>query len=310
MIEIYVDTNEKLEFRIYSAGERVTSSQLDQNPSVTLTDHDTNEVLVSGEFAALETENNPNDLFTYIVPLEHLHNPRTIRADWAYQISGSDAEHTDFIEVVVPYATVDEVLNAYPEFKTGGSKEKTFDEIKEIERQVRHIINGYCNQSFDYELDKTKIAYGNRSRYLQLKRRLYNLQEVKFDDTVLYNASGTETVEQDPEDYWVIQRKRSDPDIKRGIFVEDENPNFFKQGRAYEITGDWGWPYVPNAVNKAALILIGHYFCPDSNYFANYVDNIRSADWRIEYVNVAETTGNRYADNMLNKYKHHRMAII
>lgn len=77
----------------------------------------------------------------------------------------------------------------------------------------------------------------------------------------------------------------------------------WKQDYPFEITGDWGYKFIPPAVKEAARLLANDYACSEAAYRDRYLKSIRAADWRLEFSSQAwESTGNARADMLLDEY--------
>jgi hypothetical protein len=310
MIEVYVNTNEKLEFRVYQAGVRTQADGgISGDVDITVTDVDTGATVVPEVLAQTELETYGGEdevVYTYILPLSSTTYNRRLKVLWEFEIDSVAGQHIDYIEIVTPYTTPDEIVQHFPEFGAGGSNEKTFDQLKEMERTVRHVIDTYCRQSFDKELDVTKSVLGKDVDSLLMPRRLMSFTDVSLEGT---SISGY--VEKDPDDAW---RLRRDVDYDNAI-KRDVNPlfydRFFKENRVYQVTGDWGWEYPPNEVNLAARTLIAQRYCKEETYRQKWVKTARSADFRIEFWKAGDkTTGSVDADMMLNQYRIFNVVIV
>lgn len=305
MIEVYVHTNEKLSLRVYNAGVRSTAT----NVLITVTDTSDGTVLATLEPAVTETEDiggTTYEFYTYILPLSIMNTCRILRVDWQYDISGETVVQPEYVEVVVPYVTPDELIQHFPEFRADGPNPKTFDELKEVERAVRHTIDTYCKQSFGKELATSKTVLGKSSDVLMLPNRLYSLDTVTFEDVDI-----TTSVHKDFDKHWTLRIDLDyDSALKRDI-QELFTTRFFKEGRRYVVTGDWGWEYVPNEVNLAARLLVANKYCKDEAYRQKYIESARSADFRVEYWKPGNlTTGLVDADMMLSRYRLLKMVVV
>lgn len=331
MIEAYIRSTETVKLFVYENGVRVSP---DAAPTFTweaIDDSTVSGTYASGDISAVAvTGASPS--YTYykasFPPPGYDDICRTFKLTWDFDYTptggGSTVQMTrnDFVNVVQPLVTVDEIRQEYPQFDVGGAEEKTYDELKAMERKVRNVIETYCNQSFGFKGNKTMSVISDGNDYLQLPDRAVRLEEVKYKDTVYFNRwtaadtipSGssvgdvrTEIVTFNKDFPWTVQRKffRGIPwDVKQAV---DETllsrRHIFKTQYIYDVNADWGWEYVPGEVNLAALLLVGNYFCKDNTYHVRGISVVRSADWRMEFAHDPySTTGNVMADQLLSQY--------
>jgi hypothetical protein len=139
-----------------------------------------------------------------------------------------------------------------------------------------------------------------------LPSRLINLEDVA-------NANGYFTVS---DDGWTLRTLTwGVPPVKAdyyGLHMHVggviHNPNNVKigswsDGYEYEVTGTWGWEFVPQPVKEAARLLAADYADPDSEYRDRYLTSMTAADWRIQFHSGAfQKTGNVRADQLLSQY--------
>lgn len=306
MIEVYKDTSEQIELRTYISGVRVNSVT---TPEYTVYDvSDGSTVISTGDSTVVTGESA--EYYAFLLTPEHTSTCRTLKVHWTYTLSTAIGNVTgqsfDYIDVVSPYVTPGELIAEFPEFASGGSNEKTFDELKSMERTIRHVIDTFCGQSFKAEYGVEKSVMGHDSNFLILNDRLMTLDTIELEDTDL-----TDYVETDADDLWTIRRKQDFGDTVKRDVENVFGRNFFKENRIYKVTGDWGWDYVPNEVNQAAKILVANAYCQEETYRQRYIDNLRAADFRIEFWYPSdETTGIANADLMLYQFRRYNVVII
>lgn len=295
MLEFYVESKNTASIDIY------VNDQLSDPGSVTvsvenLTDGST--VVAAGTSAQRESEGK----YFYVLPASASAQPHTLKLTWTYDISGEIINDVEIISVVVPYTNPAEIKATY-----SALADKTTAQLQEMERTVRYIINDYCGQIFNYELAATKTAYGDGNDVLQLPRRLYEFTSLTFSGTDL-----TPYVEQRSDEPNQLVVKRTWPDeIKKGLVDLDQRYRFFTSGRAYRVTGNWGWQWVPGEVQRAALMLVELYYCPEATYHDRHITSMRIGDRNMEFgVTGTQTTGSAKADMILRPYRRHQWTII
>lgn len=228
----------------------------------------------------------------------------TLDITWEFSIEAQGTfTHTDRYEVVTPLLTIREVKSIVPTATT--------EEAIELEAAVRHIIQAHCGQTFGFR-SKTLVVPGDGSGSLRLPERLIRVTSVM--DPVYEYAIQTFSIRGDG---WylkkVVPTPYTDSLIKYAMPEEYTNPIHYPYGNGvyttyrqdvnYEITGDWGYESIPNAVQEAARILVEDYSCMESQYRDKFIKTMTSGDWRFEFNAGAYTkTGNVRADQLLDAY--------
>lgn len=233
------------------------------------------------------------------VNLPYLAHDGEIELTWEFVLpeQGAVTEYS-YYDIVTPLLTNDEVLDIHPN--------ATEDEIRHIERAVRHIINAHTGQQFGRTLGPKTIS-GNGSTALALPQRLLKLNKidglnpsadfvVQADGWVLIKAPfGVPPIKADA---WGLHMHRG------GVIHNPYNvrlANF--ESREYIIEGEWGWKYVPQQVKEAAKLLVNDYACADASYRDRFIQAMTAADWRIQFNSGAFVkTGNVRADQLLSNY--------
>lgn len=291
MIEIYRDTTERVYLTLYQGSNPVDA---DVNPSVVITDVTAGDVLFTG-VATREA------LGVYYVVPPSQESSKMLRIDWTYTIGGEANSPSQYVSIVTPYALPDEIRSFAP-----GMESADIDDLKEVERTVRGVIDAYCHQTFDYERGKTYQAYGRNAATLVLPKRLIRLTSVYQGLTNLSNY-----VQAHPGSHYTLGRTYPANAIKADVNDLFTSRRFFSENTAFSVTGDWGWEYVPSEVNQAAKLIIKARFCDEDAYRERWIDNIRNADWRMEFLRTGNhTTGSADADALLNMYRNLNWQVL
>lgn len=294
-MEIYYGSIEYLTHTVYVSGQ---PTQADSPVTVRIFDGDTQ---VFTDTAVWE----PTDLHYYTTvgqDITLLNVPLEI--EWSYTVLGhAVVTPREPVSIVRPYSNFSEYKEAYP------NDETTFDEFFQAEKLVRGVIDSHCRQTFQFDRNVEYTLQGSGHDVLELPRRLVNLIDVRVLDSTTDYYLVTEYVTFDKDEKYRIRRTQWD------AFGAGMNPitrsNFFKAHSIYRVTGDWGWEFVPQSVKQAATILIHDYQCADAKYREKFIQNIRAADWRMEFaVTGNETTGNANADTLLSEYRHFLWEVI
>lgn len=285
MIEVYKDSSEYL---FLSTANDDSMESPEGDVVVSLKDVKTGLVLVT----ATAEEPSPGN-YRYRIPQSFTSYDRTIAVLWTYSINGAPFVKRDVLEVVTPYVSVEEIYNAYPQLA-----DKSQDEVKEMERQVRTIINSYTGQYFGLLQDTITVNYWPGSS-LNIGKRVVAITNVEMhprptefiNPTTFFRVDGYGAL-------WF--------DVKADVY------KIRNRGAVqYKITGLFGWEYVPNDINVAALMLIKDYYCSDNEWRQKGIQAVTAGDWRLDYSALAHAgTGNLDVDRILNAYRSTTMVII
>lgn len=231
------------------------------------------------------------------VNMAHTQSDGIILVEWTFSIDGTEAKKKDYLEVFTPYLTIGELKEINPAFTTA--------EAQRAEAATRHVINAHTGQDFGLYVGIKKVR-GTGDSAVQLPARL-----IEFDDVP--NVNGTFVVSNNG---WVLKGLPwGVPPVKAdyyGLHMHVggviHNPNMVKlndwtDGWEYDVSGTWGWEFVPQPVKEAARLLVEDYSDPDSEYRDRYLTSMTAADWRIQFHSGAfRKTGNVRADQLLAKY--------
>jgi hypothetical protein len=241
-------------------------------------------------------------IFYVIFSMKHTHREGTYRLIWSFEIENEPITRREIIEVVTPYTTISEVRQYAPELS-----ELSYDEIKDTERLVRSVINSFCGQPFTYHPNTTITVQGVDGNSLSLPTRIIKLNYVTSDRGYL---PGMTTVS--PGGSWAIRGNSYGfgyRNIKADIWPGGRD--FFRSNQVYSVNGDFGWEFVPNAINLAARKLVENYHELESEWRRKNVSVMRAADWRMEFASKPiTTTGNIDVDVLLMAYTSPNVVIL
>lgn len=310
MIDNYVNSTETLSLYIYDAGNRVSA---DATPTVVAEDADTGDAVTMAGVTVVPSGQGYNYYTTHIAPSE-VTTTRQVIVTWSYVYDGNNYNRVETVNVVRPYFEPTALWDRYPQFASGGAEFQTYDQLQNIERRVRFIINTYCNQRFQDFGRKTKKVRGSGSNALQLPERIYYLESLTSDSLVLFERDGggaitTETATWNEDEPHIIIKKGSEsPSVTfrdKDPFVEvvDRTKALFRSDRLYSVEADYGWKYLPQEVTEAAVLLGYEALQMEDRYRQKNVTVLRSADYRMEFGSDHHTsTGSVEADHMLSDY--------
>ena len=245
----------------------------------------------------------PGEGYSFVLPLHLVQYDQNLEVRWTLTYTEYSVEYTLnrvlHIEVVTPILSRREIREVWDS--------ATDKEVRDIEKAVRHIIQAYTGQQFGMFAGTLPVR-GEGNSALRTPRRLIEL--VSVDGR---NAAPNFIV--DPEGHIVRHYPWGVPPVKadyHGLHMHTggviHNPNNVRQTnwsseRTYQLTGRWGYEYIPEAVKEAAKLLVNDYACGDSQYRDRYLVSVVAADWRLQFHSGAYLrTGNVRADQLLSEY--------
>ena len=321
MAEIYKDQTSPIKTKIFWGGEIVNAD----NDYVTATVYDITEDNTINPsvdpnvsiFTSIATKVETDDgTYQIILPFQQVRRNRKFKIVWNYEISGEDASHIYYIDVVTPYANLADVWDDL-NFGTDASDPnyKTYHEVQMAEKYARKLIEAFTAQFF-YAYDDTQIVYGYGADILPLPFRVLELHELYENDVLLIDNINN-------VNNWIYSAQISESGfgirVNRQNFVDNtvytanglvpptiydiDYRGAFKKDFRYAVQGRFGWSSVPDNVEEACIILIKQFFEKDTAWRNKYVKNISAFDWQFEYMEDAHRgTGNLYADQLLLPY--------
>lgn len=249
-----------------------------------------------------------DDGYAVTLPFSLVTKDRKFSINWSFQYSenGTKTYTTKtFVDVVTPYATVEEIREAL-----GTMPVMTDAQIERVERKIRGVIENFTGQNFG----RFEGAYRIQStgdENLILPSRLLKLTGIvgaSFTDVNYFGVRG---------DGWYLGT--ASPTYLDGVYVGSGVITYpgsklralWKDNVWYTLTGEWGYEDVPTNVKEAALILIEDLICPDSEYRDRYIDSVKTADFQYMYTSGAfRGTGSVVADQLLEQYRRTPLAVI
>lgn len=285
--EIYTHTSQLVYLDIYGGSA-------DALPTATLQDGVTH--LTVTQDAPLPDE-NIQDRYHVVLNMAQTQNEGDLAITWNFTMSGAPVSKTDRLEVVSPILSEGTIYKIHPN--------ATQDEVLNVEKAVRHIINAYCGQTFGY-FEGVKTVYGRGSKLLYLPTHLLELTSVNgvTDPTTLVLSKNGWELHFYP---WGLPHGYGVTGVymTKGV-VHDARLWFegcWEDGISYDISGKWGYLGTPAPVAEAAKLLVNDYACSDNQYRDRFLLSMTAADWRLEFFEGAFTnTGNVRANQLLDEY--------
>jgi|SRR6478735_3061125 len=224
---------------------------------------------------------------------------------WEYDLAGETVVRNERMTVVQPYLSVSELTSLAP-------TETEYDMLKAAEAYARHQIDSFCGQHF-YPYNDTVFARGQGDNILTLTQRVVRVDRINVNDVVVYDATDVNV-----NDFGAAVN--ISPTSKALIIASEQYLTYdpihwsagkFASGTRYDVTGVYGWDYIPDAVNQAAMLLVNDFFCKESNWRNRFVESISASDWRIVFNDGAfNGTGNSSADSILQPFIAVNWAVV
>ena len=324
-MEIYVGSTNPVKHKVFWRGEPTNT---DSNPTVTIYDVSNDPVSPinpnTAIYSNLATEKSETDIGVYILnmPTNVTYKARDLKLVWSYNIQGNAQSRDHKLFVVTPYIDYSQALH-YLRIGNDPSDPnyKTYDEIVSAERYARKVIENYTGQEF-YNYIDTCSVYGDDSDTLILPSRIEALYKLYVNDILLEdNLSNTDNWNYQvdiTESGFGIRINRANM-LDNTVYTANgmvppsihESPGIFKRGARYTIYGKFGWSFVPDEVEIAAIELMKDYFSKDNMWRNKYVNKISTFDWDFEYGSGSTSgTGNLYADQLLSEYVVSKVILI
>lgn len=317
MIETYTGTRGLINITTHDIYGLPAQPDNSVSPTVIIKDPDTNAILFES-VANLIDPDYPGD-YEYVVPPQLVQYDRVLKIEWSYTIEGSEIKETDFLYVVTPYSTVDEIVSELGfSMRPEDSNYYSYEKIKSAARVARMIINTELGFSIGKSL-KTVTAYGDGADVLILPEKMLTINSIQEnDETVIDNINNINifgfNVEITETGYGVRvipPNPGDDIDEQEEFDYTGYNKGRFRNGYRYDITGISGWNYVPVEIKQCMYLLINDLLCNDSIWRSKYVKKINSGQMSVELSSQSfNGTGNALVDSILQKFKMIQAVII
>ena len=245
---------------------------------------------------------------TVLIPYSITYRDGDFDVVWTYTVGPVVYTRTERNTIVTPYFTATDLTTFDSDMST-----LLPAQVTKLERLVRGIITAFTGQSFGLE-QAALVCYGNGDSILMTDRRVVSITSVAeiANPAVLFSnafrpVNGGFALE-------AIEPAFSD-NTKMLILSEQIYGDGwwagFKNNLPYLVTGTFGWDFVPDGVNLAALYLAEEFSCDETMWRDRYLKSIKGEGFDIEFRSDAFIgTGSVTADQLLSKYVANKLAII
>jgi hypothetical protein len=105
----------------------------------------------------------------------------------------------------------------------------------------------------------------------------------------------------------------SDSDDPIAALTKIREFDLFPKDYDYVVTGEFGWPVVPQDIQDATRMLVNDLSCNKLQYVSQYIKEYKTDQFTIKYGDLASSgTGNMIVDKVLSQYNNnfHRMGVL
>lgn len=314
MIEVYTGSVGKVELITYQDG---VPAQPDSTPQVVITNANSGAAVVNG--AATLLNNNYEGEYYYDMPSSATQVDGTLKVVWSYTIGGRTISETEYVYVVTPYATTDEIVSELGySSRPEDSNYYSYEKIRSAERAARMMISNELGFTMGKRSGST-VTYGSGADVLVLLEKIISLDTLRENNQLMLDVTNETNifgfdVELTETGYGV----RIVPTNPGDDIEEQETIDFigydkgrFRDGYRYEISGVFGWNYIPSEIKQCVFLLVNDLLCNDSIWRSRYVKKINSGQMSVELSSLSfNGTGNAVVDSILQQFKMIQAVII
>ena len=182
--------------------------------------------------------------------------------------------------------------------------------FEKFEKKARLLINSRTNDKFSFEY-KTVSSLGLGADLLHLGERIESYDKITSDDTVYYDSSLYENIDDlslpliVTESHYGLRTYQPGINIAEWLDINPiAMPAFFGQNSSFNIRGEYGYRYVPEAIKQATMELFTDLICSDFVYRNKGFKSIKNDSFDITFQDgILNSTGNLYVDALLEPYK-------
>lgn len=299
MTEIYVNTQQTVTLDISGNSNPVIES--DAAPTAVVVDSTGVSV-----FTATTSEDFPGQ-YSFVFPLWLTAAESKYTIQWSYVVDARSYTKTDYIDVVQPYATLDNLRN-FDQALAALDDQTLID----LEKQARYMVNNMTAQRFSSYAGTVSVQ-GESGFTLQLPVRVISLTSVNYQFADVGNLINYGVYLIDNYTLgWMGNFAGWDYNFQTtGVIYAPPVgfAPFFTDNQAYILSGVFGWESVPSDINLATMMLVRDYSGSDDIYRRKGVTSLTTGTLGAE-MNQSGSTGNVDVDRILNSYNDTGMAVI
>lgn len=326
-MEVLVNSSPVVKHKIYYRNQMV---DLDQVPTVRVYDITEDPSIIPAidpetqlfTLTSYKSEIDPGTYECYI-PQAYTERSRKLRLVWQYSIGNENLTKKHDVFVRVPYVDIAQAVDAIGVSSDPSDPSyKSYEELLAAERYARKVIENYTGQQF-YLYDDLHVVYGDGSDSLRLPFKINTVHELYENDNLLLdtinevNNWNYDVI--NSESGFGIRINRSNM-LDNTVYtangmvppsINDTHNGVFRMGTVYRVQGKYGWEFVPDEVELAAIELMRDFFSKDRAWRTKWIHSVQSFDWHFEYNTGAFLgTGNIYVDQLLLPYVLTQMVVI
>jgi hypothetical protein len=315
LLEVYTGSVGKISLTTYDRDG--LPAQPDALPELSVYDAETGSTLLNDADPYLIDSDYPGE-YEFVLSEQMTSYDRVLRIEWHYSVGGNHTLETEFIYVITPYATIDEIVkelgfSSRPEDYNYFS----YDKVRSAERVARMIIDTELGFSIGKKY-KTATFYGTGSDVLFLNESIVEIESLEENDQVVIDLGENLNtfgypVEITETGYAIRIVKDPGSEVYEQEILDPAGFNLgrFKNGSKYDVYGLFGWNYVPVEIKQSVFLLVNDLLCSENIWRTKYLKKINSGQMSVEISSLAFTgTGNAIVDSLLQKFKSIQAVII
>lgn len=227
---------------------------------------------------------------------------------WTFTVESIAQTSVETHTVVSPLFSQTQLVAADPSLLSLSA-----EQVANLERSVRGVIEYICGQSFVYQYDVVAIK-GTGSSSIRLPKRLVSATTI--NSTSNPQLAGSFTI---ADNGWslVADSGSSWIDSLNSFYAAPPMTNpyslspGFKQGTVLYMEGFWGYRSIPEEIALAALTLAVDYGADESVWRNRYVKTVSFGQETVQFRGDANYgTGNAIVDQLLCNYTLSNLSVI
>ena len=311
MLEVYTGSVGKVNLITYKDG---VPTQPDTAPTVVVVDAESGVSISSGTATLVDTDYEGE--YEYTLTSLSTSVDRVLKVTWTYIISSRTTSEVEYVYVVTPYATVDEItselgFSSRPEDYNYYS----YDKINSAERTARMIINTELGFSIGKK-SKEVTCYGSGADVLYVGEKMISVSTLKENDELVISETSNlfgYPIEITETGYSIRIIPNTGEDIYEQEIIDPAGYDVgrFRNGYRYDVSGVFGWNYIPSEIKQCVFLLVNDLLCSESTWRTKYLKKINSGQMSVEISSLSFTgTGNAIVDSLLQQFKSIQAVVI